>query len=135
MIVRTAIVFWWCGLLIGLFVTSSALLDAFERSDCTTILSLRSAIEADHNAAVEKYQRDHPSPAGYKPDSVQALLEAAVNTPPDGRDTPKLQVRGAFCETPFNILPLVFGWACVLMLWTLAYIAGGSFWLPQKRRA
>ena len=135
MIVRIAIVLWWCGLLAVLFATSMGLLDAFQRSDCTSVLSLRFAIELEHMAAVEEYQRSHPSPAGHKPDSVQALLEAAANTPADARDTSGLRERAASCATPLNTLGLFFGWGCALILWTLAYIVGGRFCVPPRGRA
>lgn len=135
MLVRLANVVRWLGLLLGVAFTCLYALAAYEHRDCASALQQRAAVARDKEAAFEKYMRDHPpQPPGV--DAITAELEAAANVPADVRDTPEFQQQVEACQqSGESVWTLAVGWALTLVLWSLAYVLGGAFWLPSRRRA
>ena len=133
MLARLAKVVWWLGLIVGVLCTLPYIVVPFIHKGCSAALQLQASIENDRNTAIDKYVLTHPAHPNDTPDKVAALLEAAANSPDDIRDTQEHKERVAECQKPAESSAAIFGWVFTFLLWSLAYILGGSFWLPARR--
>ena len=69
MLRRLANVLWWAGLLVGCSLTAPYLYSLYLHMDCAAVVALQGDIDRANEAAMEKYQKEHPTS-----DAVDALL-------------------------------------------------------------
>ncbi|PNG56039.1 MULTISPECIES: hypothetical protein [unclassified Variovorax] len=130
MLSRVITVIWWLGLLIASLGTVADITGALTRESCAAAFKLDQEIKAAQ-AEAERYKRDHPTTAG----GSVSLKELLHPVPRDPRDTPELREKVTDCwYFPTGHISIAVGWSLALMLWALAYVLGGSFWRPPKRR-
>lgn len=130
MLSRIAKVVWWLGLLIASIGTLGYVAEAYERIGCTATLKELAEVTAANDALWKQYERDHPKSNDFA--NALAMLDGSYKTDP--RDTPELRSAAEKCQRPIEMFGLMAGWVLAFILWALAYILGGSFWLPPRTK-
>lgn len=140
MLTRIARVFWWIGLLIALGAIGGSSYVRFnsmyERRGCAGTLQIQKEIDIAKAAFEKRYVDEHPPKltGGFDYENDPVLLYF-LPKPRDSRETTAFQTAVEVCRSPSETgLDVLLFAAATIIFWTLAYILGGSFWLPSKRR-
>jgi hypothetical protein len=150
MLVRIARVVWWIGLLIAAIGTSGYVARAYEIRECAATSQSSAGAKTTNGASARLDEPDQAAKGnaaawlsgGTKADSRD--MPQMPGLPPTGPDSSRGTVdpfagldlhskTAPQCQATNDSFGLVGGWGLAFALWALAYILGGSFWLPPKR--
>lgn len=138
MLKRFAAVLWWIGLIVGVGLSLVYFGSVYDQRECPAILQLQSEIEQSNQRSIDQYQQQHfpDQPRPNSSDEVMRLLDATAHATRDARETPEHQLKVGECKrNKPDSFGIFAGWVFALILWTLAYVIGGSFWRPPRTAA
>lgn len=128
MLNRLGIVAWWLGVIIILLAAGLWTLGQYQHRSCSATLELNQKVQAAEDAARSRYMKEHPS--GNKD---MDELNAYADVRPDPRDTDDFRQAVSDCEgAADSYLVLIASGLATLVLWSFAFVLGGSFWRPPK---
>jgi hypothetical protein len=128
MLKRLGAVGWWFGAAVIVLAAVLWTWGKIEHRGCAEILRLNAEINAAHDAAMARYEKTHPAR-----DQVLSELDAVANVPRDRRNTESFQQTVRDCRNvSYSYIGLMFAGLITLILWSLAFVLGGSFWRPPR---
>ena len=126
MLIRLGILTWWLGTLIIALVLLLTAYAAIDHWPCRALLASQAKAESEYAIAYEKFKRKNPSGT----DLSFAMADEGKSTASVG-DPEKIEA----CKRYDDLFaPLFWGSLLTLILWSFAFVLGGSFWTPPKVR-
>ena len=130
MLKRLGAVAWWLGAIVIATAGCVWVWNQIRLRDCPAVIELSKQIDATHDAAVARYQKEHDA----KGDKLVAFLQAEGDVANDPRDTESFREVVIRCQRDDSSPFVLFAGLATLVLWSLAFVLGGSFWLPPKTK-
>jgi uncharacterized protein HemX len=128
MLKRLGAVAWWLGALVIALATGLWAWGQVQHRGCAAALRLNAEIQASRDAAIARYAKEHATG-----DSVLNTINALDNVPRDPRDTESFQQTVIECRsTSDSYIELIVAVFITLVLWSVAFVFGGSFWRPPR---
>jgi hypothetical protein len=128
MIKRLGILFWWAGVLVLAFALDVGVGIYLEANRCADNARLGQAIDAGQSARNAKYVADH-----HLGNTLLDQVTVDLNVVSDPRYTPEFVAQQERCKSGSSSTnTLLICALLVMLLWSVAFVFGGSFWLPAK---
>jgi hypothetical protein len=130
MLKRLGAVAWWLGATVIALAAGLWAWGQVEHRGCAGILRLNAEIQASRDAAIARYEKEHATG-----DSVLNTINGLDSVPRDPRDTESFQQEVRDCKNARDdsLAGLLLAGPVTLVLWSLAFVLGGSFWRPPRQ--